>query len=193
MCRWPPRGPVSAIPSAVGVSALCSTASSAGRMRRAQGARGAFPPAARVPVLSIATQKPTTYHWPAPRWSLDDLGVPLQPRPGAQARSRSSLWRLLEEADLKPHRSVYWLHRHDWVVHNLHTHWSLAVGQLVAHWGDVPSLPKARRRGVQRRAFLSDPTHRHVLHFTPKHGAWLNQVALWWRVLARRFLTRGDF
>ncbi len=27
--------------------------------------------------------------------------------------SRSSLWRLLDEADLKPHRSVYWLNRHD--------------------------------------------------------------------------------
>jgi hypothetical protein len=26
--------------------------------------------------------------------------------------SRSSLWRLLEEADLKPHRSVYWLNSH---------------------------------------------------------------------------------
>ena len=27
--------------------------------------------------------------------------------------SCSSLWRLLEEADLKPHRSVYWLNSHD--------------------------------------------------------------------------------
>ena len=27
--------------------------------------------------------------------------------------SRSSLWRILEEADLKPHRSVYWLNSHD--------------------------------------------------------------------------------
>jgi hypothetical protein len=27
--------------------------------------------------------------------------------------SRSRLWRLLEEADLKPHRSVDWLNSHD--------------------------------------------------------------------------------
>jgi hypothetical protein len=27
--------------------------------------------------------------------------------------SRSSIWRLLDDADLKPHRSVYWLNSHD--------------------------------------------------------------------------------
>jgi len=27
--------------------------------------------------------------------------------------SRSTVWRVLDEADLKPHRSVYWLNSHD--------------------------------------------------------------------------------
>lgn len=81
-------------------------------MRRARVVRGAFPPSERVNVLSIATKKPATYHCPATRWSLDDLVAALalyRLRP----MSRSSLWRILEEADLKPHRSVYWLHSHD--------------------------------------------------------------------------------
>jgi hypothetical protein len=85
------------------------------------------------------------------------------------------------------------MQRYDWVVDNLNTHWSLDVCRLVAEWSDVPFVPKELRRGAQRRAFLCDPTHKHVFHFTPKHGSWLNQVELWFGVLARRFLKRGDF
>jgi transposase len=85
------------------------------------------------------------------------------------------------------------MQRYDWVVDNLNTHWSLAVCRLVAQWCNVPFVAKDLDRGVQRRAFLSNPTHRHVFHFTPKHGSWLNQVELWFSVLARRFLKRGDF
>jgi hypothetical protein len=81
-------------------------------MRRAQVGRGAFPPSARLDVIAMATRKPTRYHCPATRWSLDDLVAAL-----AQERtwtmSRSSIWRLLDEADLKPHRSVYWFNSHD--------------------------------------------------------------------------------
>ena len=85
------------------------------------------------------------------------------------------------------------MHRYDWVVDNLNTHWSLDVCRVVAQWCKVPFVAKDLRRGVQRRAFLSDPTHKHVFHFTPKHGSWLNQVELWFSVFARRFLKRGDF
>ena len=84
------------------------------------------------------------------------------------------------------------MQRYDWVVDHLNTHWSLDVCRLVAQWCAVPFIPKDLERGVQRRAFLCDPTHTHVFHFTPQHGSWLNQVALWFRVLTRRFLTRGD-
>src|SRR6266699_3673472 len=83
--------------------------------------------------------------------------------------------------------------RYDWVLDNLNTHWSLDVCRLVASWCALPWTPKALERGSQRRAFLCDPTHKHVFHFTPTHGSWLNQVELWFSVLARRFLKRGDF
>jgi hypothetical protein len=82
--------------------------------------------------------------------------------------------------------------RFDWVLDNPNTHWSLEVCEYVATASDVPFEPRLLRTGAQRRAFLTDQSHKHVFHFTPKHGSWLNQVELWFSVLARRFLQRGD-
>jgi hypothetical protein len=80
-----------------------------------------------------------------------------------------------------------------WVMDNLNTHWSLAVCQLFARLNGLKFEPKKLQRGPQRRAFLTDPDHRHVVHFTPKHGSWLNQVELWFSVLTRRVIQRGNF
>ena len=103
---------MTAIPLAVGAVAILRRASVACKMRHARVGRGAFPPSARLDVMAMATRKPARYHCSATRWSLDDLVAAL-----AQGRtwtmSRSSIWRLLDEADLKPHRSVYWLNSHD--------------------------------------------------------------------------------
>jgi hypothetical protein len=85
------------------------------------------------------------------------------------------------------------MQRYDWIMDNLHTHWSLEVCRLVARWCGVPFAPNKRQTGVQRRAFLGDPSHRHMWHFTPQHGAWLTQAALFFGVLSRRFLARGSF
>lgn len=91
-------------------------------------------------------------------------------------------------AGLFPEPSGY-----DWIVDNLNTHWSLEACRVIAGLCEVPFDEAGLRTGEQRRAFLTDPTHKHVFHFTPTHGSWLNQVELWFSVLARRFLKRGDF
>jgi transposase len=42
------------------------------------------------------------------------------------------------------------------------------------------------------RDFLADNPHVH-LHFTPTHASWLNQVELFFSILERRLLRRGEF
>ena len=51
----------------------------------------------------------------------------------------------------------------------------------------VPATAYHRRSYTERYS-----RYKHVVHFTPKHGSWLNQVELWFGVLARRLLKRGD-
>lgn len=71
-----------------------------------------FSPSERIDVLSLATSTPAAHYRPVTRWSLDDLAAVLRDHARARAMSRSTLWRVLDEADLKPHRCVYWLNSH---------------------------------------------------------------------------------
>ena len=73
-----------------------------------------FSPSERLDLINLASSTTEQQGCPATRWSLDDLAATLINQTAhALAMSRSTIWRVLDEADLKPHRSVYWLNSHD--------------------------------------------------------------------------------
>ena len=82
---------------------------------------------------------------------------------------------------------------------NLNTHQSEALVRLVAErCGSTAVLGVKGRAGVlqstaTRAAFLSDPAHRIQFLYLPKHTSWLNQIELWFSILVRRVLKRGNF
>ncbi len=85
------------------------------------------------------------------------------------------------------------------LVDNLNTHQSETLVRLVAdHCGLPDELGMKGQSGIlqsmpSRAAFLSDPAHRIQFLYTPTHTSWLNQIELWFSILARRVLKRGNF
>jgi len=305
--KSPTNSTATPTPSHAGAAASITDASLACTTYPAAADRPLFPPQERHHVLVLATTKPADAGTPVSHWSLDDLATNIINDAHCRNMSRSTIQRILAQAELKPHKVRSWMHSDDpdfeklaleicglylqapvlyrkgellvctdektgiqalerkhpgkpaapglpalwepeyirhgtrcllatfvvptgeiygdvtarrtnqdfrrhirhvvdwlgerypevkrihWVMDNLNTHWSLAVCQLFARLNGIQFEPKKLQRGPQRRAFLTDPEHHHVVHFTPKHGSWLNQVELWFSVLARRVIRRGNF
>lgn len=85
------------------------------------------------------------------------------------------------------------------VADNLTIHCSESLVRYVAEACAIPTdLGKKGKRGVlrsvaTRKAFLTDASHRIRFVYVPKHTSWLNQIEIWFSILVRRVIKRGNF
>jgi hypothetical protein len=92
-------------------------------------------------------------------------------------------------------------HEGEWVfiMDQLNTHKSEGLVRLVALLcGLTDDLGVKGKSGIlenmkTRAAFLENETHRIRCVFVPKHTSWMNQVEIWFSILVRKLLRRGNF
>jgi transposase len=85
------------------------------------------------------------------------------------------------------------------VSDNLTTHCSESLVRYVAKACEIElDLGRKGKSGVlksveTRKKFLTELGHRIRFVYVPKHTSWLNQIEIWFSILVRRVIKRGNF
>ncbi len=86
------------------------------------------------------------------------------------------------------------------VADQLNTHKSESLVRFVAKFCELNDQPlgiKGKSGILQsmptREEFLSTNNRRIVFHYTPKHASWMNQIEIWFGILMKKVIKRGNF
>ena len=89
--------------------------------------------------------------------------------------------------------------RYHFVCDQLNTHKSESLVRFVAdHCGIDSELGVKGKSGIlksmeTREQFLNEKSREIVFHYTPKHASWMNQIEIWFGILMRKVVRRGNF
>ena len=97
----------------VGESVTKSTVWRACTIAPAPADRRLFPPVQQHRIVTLATQVPVEQGHPITQWSMTDLGRAAVDKSIVPSISPATIWRLLDQAVIKPHRWHYWLNSTD--------------------------------------------------------------------------------
>ncbi len=93
-----------------------------------------------------------------------------------------------------PAKKVY-----HFIADQLNTHKSETLVRFVADFcNDTQELGVKGKNGIlhsmkTREEYLMMGNRRIVFHYTPKHASWMNQIEIWFGILMKKVIKRGNF
>lgn len=101
------------LPSGLGENDFSKNVSKVCKISPAQDGRSLFPSEQQHQIVALATRPPEDLNRPVPTWTITELTQETLKEEIVSSISRSTVWRLLDQAEIKPHKFRYWLNSPD--------------------------------------------------------------------------------
>ncbi len=99
--------------SVIGENALPKNALKVCKTSPGQDVPSLFPSEEQHRIVALATRPPQELDRPVPTWTITELTQETLRQEIVSSISRSTVWRLLDQAEIKPHKFRYWLNSPD--------------------------------------------------------------------------------